>query len=365
MAEKSTGPLWESKGGWQLHRLPLGAAVISLVIAALLIAPSIGDWFAANQRAQTLTDYAAAVAKTPEAEQKELVDRAIACNQTMTSQAFVLPSFAVPQTNTEGVDGADESSPCPTTDYDAALNLGDGVMARLTVPSAGVDVPVYHSVDAASLGKGVGHVPSTSLPVGGEGTDPVLVGRDGGVFADLGSAQVGDRLTLQIMGQTLAYKITSSEVVEVDQTVPIEASGDEDLITLITAPASDILTQHRLVTAERVEVTDQELSSLEEPIIGGGFPWWLAASLAILDLLGIVIWWSGRPVEEEEESQEGSDSADDDPEAGEDSGVRTVASFAGDPAFQEYLANYQMDPRTEAELWGDEGEDSSYRNVQK
>ncbi|MFZ1381365.1 MAG: sortase [Scrofimicrobium sp.] len=403
MAEKSTGPLWESTNGWQLHRLPFGAAVVSLVIAALLIAPSIANWSAANARAHVLAGYAEAVANTSDVEQKTLLNQAHICNAAMTSQAYVLPSFALPQGSIDGLEDqaagsgsrrevpaqwTDASSECGeafaaewapgwqgdvsySTLYNAALNLGDGVLARLTIPSIGLDAPVYHRVDGEG---GVGHVPSTSLPVGGEGTNPVLVGRDGGIFTDLGRLQVGDRLTLQVMSETLAYQVTSSEVVEVDQTASIEAEAGEDLVTLVTAPAANILAQHRLVTAERVEVTDAELATLAGPVRGGGFPWWLVTALVVLGLLAVVVWWSGRPLEDEEAQDSATTNGSDNESGGfgdsgaeleEDSGVRSVSSFAGDSAFQEYLANYQMDPRTEAELWDDEGEDSSYRNVQQ
>ncbi len=104
MAEKATGPLWESKSGWQLHRLPFGAAVVSLVIAALLIAPSAANWSAANTRAHVLVGYAEAVADTSDVEQKILLNQAHICNAAMTSRAYVLPSFAVPQGSVDGLE---------------------------------------------------------------------------------------------------------------------------------------------------------------------------------------------------------------------------------------------------------------------
>lgn len=403
MAERSTGPLWESKNGWQLHRLPFGAAMVSLVIAGLLIAPSVGNWFAANSRAQALTAHAEIVEQTPESELETLLSQARVCNDAMESLAYVFPSFAVPQESVDDLDeqlvGAGSShevsarwaeppSECEdafsddlgqasySSIYDASLNLGDGVLARLTIPRIGVDTPVHHWVDEESLSDGVGHVPSSSFPVGGETTNAVLVGHDAGLFADLGRVQVGDRLTLQVMGETLTYRIISSEVVEVDQTVPVEAVAGEDHVTLITAPGANILAQHRLVTAERVQVADEELEALAAPVSGGGFPWWLVGVLAAVGLLGLAVWWSGRPLEDEEgttgaavdagrQLSGSSGTLSGDGESEEDIGIRSVSSFAGDPAFQEYLANYQMDPRTEAELWDDETEDSSYRNVRQ
>ena len=55
----------------------------------------------------------------------------------------------------------------------------DGIMARLSVPSIDVDLPIYHGTSDAVLEHGVGHLQGTSLPVGGVDTHSVLTAHTG------------------------------------------------------------------------------------------------------------------------------------------------------------------------------------------
>ena len=51
-------------------------------------------------------------------------------------------------------------------DYAEILNVG-GVMARVYVPSVGVDLPVFHGSYPEVLARGVGHLEGTAFPTGG------------------------------------------------------------------------------------------------------------------------------------------------------------------------------------------------------
>ena len=60
-------------------------------------------------------------------------------------------------------------------DYEQQLNvLGDGVMGYLQIPAIDLQLPIYHGVTEEVLQKGVGHLPESSLPTGGENTHCVL-----------------------------------------------------------------------------------------------------------------------------------------------------------------------------------------------
>ena len=52
-------------------------------------------------------------------------------------------------------------------------------MARVRVPSADIDLPVYHGTTDDVIAKGAGHLYGTSLPVGGTGTHAVLTSHTG------------------------------------------------------------------------------------------------------------------------------------------------------------------------------------------
>ncbi len=409
MADKSSVPLWESRNGWQLRRLPLAAAAIIALATLVLLSPTVFEWLGEGRRVAALNAYSQQVELIPQAQRDDIVERAQKCNQSLVSTAYIVPGFATPQPS-EGqlAPATDASEPVPKWDdamsnecldpvisdlasvpqvtsargqavsgssaYDAVLNLGDGVLARLTVTSAGIDAAVYHGDGKESLRQGVGHVPWTSLPVGGTGTNSVLVGSGGTQFSALESVKSGDRFTLQVLGQTLAYQVESVELIQADQTVPLTPDPALDRVMLVTAAGHDILAEHLLVTADRVEATAEEISALEAPVVSPRFPWWtVIAFLVTLSLLAVLIYSAGRPPKEDNEDQEpGADQSSDwDGATGGRSsggrglgtrgtGARDLPSFANDPAFQEYVQNYRPDPRAEAEMMDDD--DASYRN---
>ena len=54
-------------------------------------------------------------------------------------------------------------------EYLSLLDIGGtGIMGYVQISAIGVNLPVYHSVDEAVLQIAVGHIPGSSLPVGGE-----------------------------------------------------------------------------------------------------------------------------------------------------------------------------------------------------
>lgn len=82
-------------------------------------------------------------------------------------------------------------------DYEQQLNvLGDGVMGYLQIPAIDLQLPIYHGVTEEVLQKGVGHLPESSLPTGGENTHCVLSAHAGlndqKLFTDLELLELGD-----------------------------------------------------------------------------------------------------------------------------------------------------------------------------
>ncbi len=64
--------------------------------------------------------------------------------------------------------------------YTEVLNTGgDGVMGYIEISKISVKLPIYHGTSEETLQKGVGHIESTALPIGGKGNHPVLTGHTG------------------------------------------------------------------------------------------------------------------------------------------------------------------------------------------
>ncbi len=81
-------------------------------------------------------------------------------------------------------------------DYDNLLNLaGNGIMGYIEIPAIDVLLPICHGVGEDSLERGAGHMPTTSLPIGGKGMHTVISAHSGmataRMFTDLGAAGRG------------------------------------------------------------------------------------------------------------------------------------------------------------------------------
>lgn len=150
-------------------------------------------------------------------------------------------------------------------EYASLLNLnGDGVMAEIVIPKINVDLPIYHGVDGSDMEHGVGHMPETSLPVGGESTHAVLAGHTGlpsaKIFDNIDQLQVGDWFIIRVLGEDHAYKVTSTEVVLPEETESLAIQDGKDLVTLVTCTPYGINTHRLLVHAERCDVPDEWLN---------------------------------------------------------------------------------------------------------
>ena len=156
-------------------------------------------------------------------------------------------------------------------DYESQLNpLGDGVMGYLQIEAIDLQLPIYHGVSEEVLQKGVGHLPESSLPTGGENTHCVLSAHAGlegqKLFSDLELLECGDTFTLQILGEQLIYQIDCIETVLPDALQSLAIQPGEDRVTLMTCTPYGINTHRLLVHAVRLQQeTDAQQQSASAP----------------------------------------------------------------------------------------------------
>lgn len=148
-------------------------------------------------------------------------------------------------------------------DYDAVLDpTGTGIMGYVEIPYIRVSLPIYHGVSEQVLQIGAGHLPGSSLPVGGEGTHCVLSGHRGlpsaRLFTDLDQVGVGDCFLLHIMDETLAYQVDQIRIVEPAEVKDLAIVPGEDYCTLVTCTPYGVNTHRLLVRGHRVAYTAEE-----------------------------------------------------------------------------------------------------------
>ena len=88
--------------------------------------------------------------------------------------------------------------------YEDVLSLTDqGIMCTLHIPKIDLHATVRHGVDDGMLQTNIGHMPSSSMPVGGAGTHVALVGHRGlpsaMLFTELDALEVGDLFVLDTL----------------------------------------------------------------------------------------------------------------------------------------------------------------------
>ena len=156
--------------------------------------------------------------------------------------------------------------------YTNALNIkGDGVMGSIDIDKINVHLPIAHGVDDRTLQDNAGHMPQTSLPIGGSGTHSVIVAHRGlahaEMFTRLNEMKVGDTFTIHVLNETLTYRVDKTSVVEPDDTSDIDIIPGEDLVTLLTCTPYGINTQRLLVRGTRV-ADPQAVATVESPTLG-------------------------------------------------------------------------------------------------
>lgn len=153
-----------------------------------------------------------------------------------------------PLTDSEAYDG-----------YDDLLNIKNGVMGYLEIPSISVSIPICHYTDSNSMQNGVGHMVGTSLPVGGKSTHAVLSAHSGipdkRLFTDLDKVQIGDAFTITVLNRKLKYQVDQIETVLPDDDTYIHIEDGKDLVTLITCTPQGVNTHRLLVRGHRISTS--------------------------------------------------------------------------------------------------------------
>lgn len=131
------------------------------------------------------------------------------------------------------------------------------VMARINIPKINVKLPIYHGTSDEVLANGIGHLQTSSLPIGGENTRAILSGHRGMAEADmftrLDELIVGDLIFIEVLDEKLAYSITDIQVILPEETETLDIVAGEDILTLVTCTPIYTNTHRLIVNAKRID----------------------------------------------------------------------------------------------------------------
>lgn len=224
-----------------LHVLFLVLFLIGIGAAAY---PAFGNWYTEQKRSVVLTEYEKALAKIEDADLTDAFKQAEIYNDAL----FI---------------GETDEEERP--DYGELLcTTEDGIMGYVEIPAIQIRLPIYHGCTENEFSKGAGHLPSSSLPVGGKSTHAVLAAHSGRadskMFTDLDQIKEGDLIYLYVLNKTLTYEVDQITVTTPGDTDAIQIIDGEDLLTLLTCTPYGTNTHRLLVRGYRI-FPDETLST--------------------------------------------------------------------------------------------------------
>ena len=137
----------KKKSGWITGLLFL----ILLVGLSLLLYPSFSDYYNSFHQTQAIASYSSQVQKLDESKTLELKESAVLYNESL-----------VHKTNRFQLSEEEEK------EYESLVDVtGTGIMGYIEISKIRCTLPIYHGTDDAVLQIAIGHIPGSSLPVGG------------------------------------------------------------------------------------------------------------------------------------------------------------------------------------------------------
>lgn len=213
-----------------------------LVGLCLLVYPTFSDWWNSLHQSRAIATYTENVAQIDNSHYDKILEDARAYNEALAA----LPSREWNLTEEQ------------LEQYTATMDVtGTGIMCYIEIPKIKCNLPIYHGVEDTVLQIAIGHIPGSSLPIGGESTHAVLSGHRGlpsaRLFTDLDKLVVGDVFLLHVLDETLTYEVDQILIVEPYDLSSLEIIPGEDLVTLVTCTPYGINTHRLLVRGHRIE----------------------------------------------------------------------------------------------------------------
>ena len=265
------------------HFTTILLVLILLTGVSLLLYPTVSDYWNSFHQSRAIASYVEAVAEIDNTDYEKMWQEAVAYNEKLKD-------------NSGRWTPTDEE----LEEYDQILNISDtGIMGYVEIPKINVSLPIYHGTDEAILQIAIGHIPGSSLPVGGKGTHCVISGHRGlpsaKLFTDLDQMEEGDLFMMRVLDETLTYEVDQIRIVQPEDLSDLEIDEDKDLCTLVTCTPYGINSHRLLVRGHRVENLKEDTIRVTadaqqiDPVMVAP-----AVAVPLILLLGIGAWIGGR-----------------------------------------------------------------------
>lgn len=179
--------------------------------------------------------------------------------------------------------------------YETQLNVfGNGMMGSLEIPKISLKLPIYHGTEESVLASGIGHLPESSLPVGGKNSHCVLTGHrglpDAQLFTRLDELEQEDVFWVNINNRRLCYRVCEINVVRPEEVEILKMQEGRDLLSLVTCTPYGINTHRLIVTGERISEDEVVENALEVQPVSKRDLCFLILPVLTLVLAGVRKW---------------------------------------------------------------------------
>lgn len=270
----------KKKSSWLLNGV---IVLIFLVGAGILFYPTVSDLWNNYRNQRLISNYTDTVETMEPEDYSKIWEEAKAYNDQHKVNTIV-----------DAFD-EEEGDYILSHPYDQLLNpTGNEIMGYLEIPKINVRLAIYHGIGPNALENGCGHIEGTSLPIGGESTHSVISAHRGlpsaKLFTDLDQMEVGDIFYINVLDETLAYKVDQILTVLPEETKSLAIEEGKDLVTLVTCTPYGVNSHRLLVRGERTEyVPEDDVGDsgviLRNPLEGAG----RAEKLLMIGLLVVMI----------------------------------------------------------------------------
>ena len=260
-------------------------ALVLIVGFVVMLYPTVSKIWNRAHESRLYNDYNQQLAEIDVDEKEEWFESALDYNKRLVKHGL-----SWPQTEEEIID------------YNTQLNIdGSGKMGYLYVPTANINIPVYHGTGEDTLQMAAGHMKGTSLPVGTVHDNPVdydevafgshcyISGHRGlpsaALFTDLDLVSIGDLFYLDILDHHLTYQVDEIKIVEPDNLSNIGIDNDHDYCTLVTCTPYGLNTHRLLVRGIRIESENLKVRAYRETVDALKIDQTLVAVLILLILM--------------------------------------------------------------------------------
>ncbi|SFC26107.1 class C sortase [Streptococcus equinus] len=214
---------------------------ILIIGLSLLLYPTVSDYWNSFHQSEAVAGYVQNVQDMSQDKKDKMLADAKAYNQNLVKG--VMPDL--------NLSNAEKSA------YNKNLDVtGTGIMAYVEIPKINTTLPIYHGTDDAVLQVAVGHIPGTSLPVGGKGTHAVISGHRGlpsaKLFTDIDRLVDGDTFMIQVLDETLTYEVDQILTVLPDDVSALAIDPNQDYVTLVTCTPYGVNSHRLLVRGHRI-----------------------------------------------------------------------------------------------------------------